>query len=177
MSLHKNSSSTKEQERNILNELGLFHIGEQINSFRHGKSNLEIEFSNMNSCVLGCLIAQQTNESLFSLETCTLMGSVAGYIGLCLQLPSASYRILNALQEALGQYVPSVGKIDHKTWRTFEVDDRTNDSRGFIDGDLIETYLDLPKNVQIDLIKNLRVRFRMNSLFFSLKINEFFAFI
>lgn len=37
MSLHKNSSSTKEQERNILNELGSFNLGEQINVFRHGK--------------------------------------------------------------------------------------------------------------------------------------------
>jgi len=86
------------------------------------------------------------------------MGSVTGYIGVCLQLPPAFYRMLNALQEALDQYVPSVGKIDHKVWRAFDVDDRTNDSQGFIDGDLIETYLDLPKTVQIDLIKNLRVR-------------------
>jgi DNA damage-binding protein 1 len=37
ISCHKNSGSTKEQERNILNELGLYHLGEQINVFQHGK--------------------------------------------------------------------------------------------------------------------------------------------
>jgi DNA damage-binding protein 1 len=37
ISCHKNSTSTKEQERHILNKLGLYHLGEQINIFRHGK--------------------------------------------------------------------------------------------------------------------------------------------
>jgi hypothetical protein len=36
---YKNSSSTKEEERNILNESGLYHLGEHINVFQHGKSN------------------------------------------------------------------------------------------------------------------------------------------
>ena len=40
ISCHKNSSSTKEQERNILNQLGLYHLGEQINTFQHGKNLL-----------------------------------------------------------------------------------------------------------------------------------------
>jgi len=37
ISCHKNSDSTKEQERNILNELGLYHLGEHINVFQRGK--------------------------------------------------------------------------------------------------------------------------------------------
>lgn len=37
LSCHKNSSSTKEQERNILNQLGSYHLGEQINTFQHGE--------------------------------------------------------------------------------------------------------------------------------------------
>lgn len=36
ISCHKDSGSTKENERNVLKELGLYHVGEIINVFRHG---------------------------------------------------------------------------------------------------------------------------------------------
>ncbi len=85
------------------------------------------------------------------------MGAISGYIGLLIQLPSTLYQLLLSLQSALAEFVPSVGKIDHSTWRSFESDGRSNTSSGFIDGDLIETYLDLPKTVQSDLIKGLHV--------------------
>ncbi|CAF1345272.1 unnamed protein product [Rotaria magnacalcarata] len=139
ISCHKDSGSTKENERNVLKELGLCHLGENINVFRHG-----------------CLVTQQTAESSISLETCTLMGSVSGYIGLLLQLTAPLYQLLMSLQLALAEHVPSVGKIDHGAWRGFESDGRSDVSCGFVDGDLIETYLDLPKLVQQELIKDLQ---------------------
>jgi len=89
------------------------------------------------------------------------MGGVSGYIGLLLQLTSSLYQLLMSLQLALADSVPSVGKIDHGTWRSFESDGRSDVSCGFVDGDLIETYLDLPKSVQQELIKDLRVCLRI----------------
>jgi DNA damage-binding protein 1 len=85
------------------------------------------------------------------------MGGVSGYIGLLLQLTPSLYQLLMSLQLALAEHVPSVGKIDHGTWRSFESDGRSDVSCGFVDGDLIETYLDLPKSVQQELINDLRV--------------------
>jgi DNA damage-binding protein 1 len=93
------------------------------------------------------------------------MGAISGYIGLLLQLPLTLYQLLLSLQTALAEHVPSVGKIDHSAWRSFESTVRSNVSRGFIDGDLIETYLDLPKTVQSELIKNLHVKFFFNFIY------------
>ncbi|CAM4789835.1 unnamed protein product [Rotaria magnacalcarata] len=138
VSCHKNSGSTKEQERNILNELGLYHLGEEINLFRRGS-----------------LVTQHAPESSIAIDTCILMGAISGYIGLLLQLPPPLYQLLMSLQLVLAEYVPSVGKIEHGTWRSFESDERSDVSCGFVDGDLIETYLDLPKTVQQELIKDL----------------------
>ena len=107
--------------------------------------------------LLGCLVTQQTAESSISLETCTLMAAVSGYIGLLLQLTPALYQLLKSVQLALAEHVPSVGKIDHGAWRAFESDGRSDESCGFVDGDLIETFLDLPRLVQQELIKDLRV--------------------
>ena len=94
------------------------------------------------------------------------MGSVSGYIGLLLQLPSNLYQLLMALQLALADAIPSVGKIDHGTWRAFESDGRSDVSCGFVDGDLIETFLDLPRSTQNDLIKDLRVCSKKNDIAF-----------
>ena len=92
------------------------------------------------------------------MDTCTLMGSISGYIGLLIQLTPSLYQLLMSLQLALAENIPSVGKIDHGTWRSFESDTRSDVSCGFVDGDLIETFLDLPRATQHDLIKDLRVR-------------------
>ena len=107
--------------------------------------------------ISGCLVTQQTAESSISLETCTLMGGISGYIGLLLQLPPTLYQLLLSLQTALAKHVPSVGKIDHAAWRSFESDGRSDVSNGFVDGDLIETFLDLPKSMQQKLIEDLHV--------------------
>ena len=88
------------------------------------------------------------------------MGAISGYVGLVLQLPSALYQLLIPLQLALAEHVPSVGKIEHRAWRSLESDALCNDAFGFVDGDLIETYLDLPRAVQSELIKGLCVRSR-----------------
>lgn len=105
----------------------------------------------------GSLVTQQTAETSISMETCTLMGSVSGYIGLLLQLSPTLYQLLMSLQLALAEKIPSVGKIDHGTWRSFESDGRSDFSCGFVDGDLIETFLDLPRTTQTELTEDLRV--------------------
>ncbi|UJR27073.1 hypothetical protein I4U23_008375 [Adineta vaga] len=138
ISYHKNSDATKELERNMLNQFGQFHLGEEINVFRHGH-----------------LVTQQTTESSISFETCTLMGAISGYIGLVLQLSSSLYLLLLSLEKVLARHIPSVGKIDYNVWRSLKIDRYSNSSSGFIDGDLIELYLDLPKIVQVELIKDL----------------------
>lgn len=120
--------------------------------------------SSCDSVDLGCLVNLQTTESSISLETCTLMGAVSGYIGLVLQLSPTLYQLLLALQQLLAEHVPSVGKVEHNIWRFFQSELASKPSSGFVDGDLIETYLDLPKSIQSDLIKNLRVR-RVHSMF------------
>jgi hypothetical protein len=119
------------------------------------RSMISIEL--IDRIILGCLVTQQTAESSISIDTCTLMAGVSGYIGLLLQLTPALYQLLMSLQLALADHIPSVGKIDHGTWRSFESDGHSDVSCGFVDGDLIETFLDLPRSVQQELSKDLRV--------------------
>ena len=47
--------------------------------------------------------------------------------------------------------VPGVGGLDHKFWRSFATDRRTSPAVGFIDGDLVETFLDLSPEQQAEV--------------------------
>jgi DNA damage-binding protein 1 len=46
-------------------------------------------------------------------------------------------------QDALRKVVRGVGGLEHAEFRAFRSERKVSESRGFVDGDLIETFLDL----------------------------------
>lgn len=63
--------------------------------------------------------------------------------GLIAQIPKDYYEFLLKLQKNLTSKIKSVGKIDYDFWRTYTNDKKTEPALNFIDGDLIESFLDL----------------------------------
>ncbi|OTF78545.1 hypothetical protein BLA29_008342, partial [Euroglyphus maynei] len=59
------------------------------------------------------------------------------------QIPKDYYEFLLKLQKNLASKIKSVGKIDYDYWRTYTNDKKTEPALNFIDGDLIESFLDL----------------------------------
>ena len=47
------------------------------------------------------------------------------------------------LSRAISKIVPGVGGLSHGAWRAFETERKVTDARNFIDGDHVETFLDL----------------------------------
>lgn len=65
------------------------------------------------------------------------------FAGLVTQIPSNFFDFLHDLQNRLTTTIKSIGKIEHSYWRSFNTDIKTEPCEGFIDGDLIESFLDL----------------------------------
>ena len=61
-------------------------------------------------------------------------------LGLC-----SLYCLYVCLQACLRQVVHGVGGLDHFEWRHFNNQRQKKPPRGFVDGDLIEQYLDLDR--------------------------------
>jgi DNA damage-binding protein 1 len=93
--------------------------------------------------------------------------TVEGSIGLLASLPKPWYEWLVRLQEAARRVIKGVGGWDHSSYRAFSSEKRIPSlilppgqslsssssemdmlSKGFIDGDLVECILDLPKDKQ-----------------------------
>lgn len=123
-----NSAATTDDERQQMPEVAQFHLGDMVNVFRHGS-----------------LVMQNIGERTTPTSGCVLFGTVSGAIGLVTQIPPDYYEFLRKLQENLTNTIKSVGRIDHTYWRSFHTEMKTENSEGFIDGDLVESFLDLTR--------------------------------
>ncbi|XP_055682450.1 DNA damage-binding protein 1 [Lutzomyia longipalpis] len=136
----KDSAATTDEERQRMPEVALFHLGDMINVFRHGS-----------------LVMQNVGENTTQTSGCVLYGTISGAIGLVTQIPPNFYEILKNLEERLTHTIKSVGKISHSTWRSFHTEMKMEPCEGFIDGDLVESFLDLNRDKMRETVFGLEI--------------------
>ncbi|OQR96245.1 DNA damage-binding protein [Achlya hypogyna] len=132
--VQRQSGATTDEERARLECVGEYHLGEFVNRFRHGS-----------------LVMQPPGAAS------SLFGTVSGMLGVVLPLDSTQYTFLHRLQGALTKVVKGVGGLLHKDWRMYESKRHVHEAKNFIDGDLVESFLDLPKTRMeqvVDLLNN-----------------------
>lgn len=136
----QDSSSTNEQDRQQMQQVGLFHLGDAVNVFQPGS-----------------IVVQHPSECSIDVKKTTLFGTIDGVIGLIITLDELLFKRLDAIQDSLCRVVKSIGKIDHKKWREFQGNKTSQPAIGFIDGDLVETFLDLSRDKMEDVAKDVNM--------------------
>ena len=101
----------------------------------------------------------------------TLFGTVDGTVGSILGLDGPTFAFLSSLQRAMNSVIKSVGDLNHYEYRAFRAERQVRPSRGFIDGDLIESFLDLNRPSMEKIVQCMnedgRWRIRDNGLGFN----------
>lgn len=120
--------------------MGQFHLGDMVNVMRRGT------------------LVSQLADTAAPVARPVLLATVTGAICLVVQLPQELYEFLHQLEERLNHTIKSVGKIPHAFWRSFNTDIKTEPAEGFIDGDLIESFLDLSREKQQETVHKLQVQ-------------------
>ncbi|XP_071830754.1 DNA damage-binding protein 1-like [Apostichopus japonicus] len=136
----KDSAATTDDDRRNLAQVGQFHLGEFVNVFRHGS-----------------LVRGSIGESSLSTQGSLLFGTADGTVGLMTQLTEDFYKFLLEVQNKLTKVIKSVGKIDHSFWRSFHTDKKTEPMQNFIDGDLIESFLELNQDKMEEVSQGLQI--------------------
>ncbi|KAF8930905.1 DNA damage-binding protein 1a [Dissophora ornata] len=126
--LVKNTETTSEDEAKRLQWSGGWHLGDQINRFKHGS------------------LVMTNQESDAPAVPKLLFATVSGAIGVVATLTPEKYELLHHLESNMSKVIKGVGGLDHAEWRKFRSDARTLPSTNFIDGDLIEVFLDLSQD-------------------------------
>lgn len=129
--LGRNQEALIDDDRQVLNVVGRMHLGEQVNVIKPGS-----------------LVMRMSDGELGDCPT-RLFGTVNGSIGVLASLPHALFLTLERLQAQLSKVLKGVGGLDHQKWRAFRNDSMLGSvpMHGFIDGDLVESFLDLPRGV------------------------------
>jgi len=133
----QDQGATNDEEKCKLSTVGLFHCGQQINRLYVAQTVHEQE---------GSWVEAECEYD--PLKRCFWV-SAEGGIGEILSLKSeAAFARLALIEDAMDKIIAPLAGLKRKDWRDFRSDRRTNASRGFIDGDLVEQFLELPRDDQ-----------------------------
>ncbi|XP_047339396.1 DNA damage-binding protein 1 [Impatiens glandulifera] len=137
--VRKNSEGATDEERSRLEVVGEYHLGEFVNRFRHGS-----------------LVMRLPDSDVGQIPT-VIFGTVNGVIGVIASLPHDQYIFLEKLQLNLRKVIKGVGGLSHEQWRSFYNEKKTADAKSFLDGDLIESFLDLSRARMDEISKAMSV--------------------
>lgn len=124
----KKGTSAMRAEEGRLETVGQFHLGEFVNVLREGS-----------------LVARSGQEVF--IRPPVIFGTVNGQLGLILSLLKENFEFLEKLQNAMQSVVQPLGQFSHSKFRSFSNERRTCEMSHFIDGDLIEAFLDLKRHL------------------------------
>ena len=156
--LRHNADAPSEEARVRLDTIGEYHLGEMINTMKRGSLVMPSNAGGNSS-------AKTANESKsekssfegnaieIAVGSQTLFGTVDGTIGSIMGLGGSTFAFLGCLQRAIFAIVRPVGDLSHERHRHYEADGRVRPSRGFIDGDLVECFLDLNRPTMERIVK------------------------
>lgn len=137
--VRKNSEGATDEERGRLEVVGEYHLGEFVNRFRHGS-----------------LVMRMPDSDVGQIPT-VIFGTINGVIGVIASLPHEQYVFLEKLQSNLRKVIKGVGGLNHEQWRSFNNEKKTVEARNFLDGDLIESFLDLNRSKMDEISKSMDV--------------------
>lgn len=86
-----------------------------------------------------------------------LYGAVSGVVGAILTLTEDNYVVLSQLQSAMTKVVKGIGGFSHDEWRSFTNGRRSSPASNFIDGDLVESYLDMGREQQEETLRHMTI--------------------
>lgn len=180
--LRRNTKATSEEVRCRLDTVGEFHLGEMVNKFMSGslvmpnsseasstatsnnrnrRSSLASPKKADNSKIPasprgpGKASTTRSKRPVVSVGSQTLFGTTEGTLGSILGLDGPTTAFFSCLERAMQTIIKPVGNFSHQKFRAFNAEQRHHPSHGFVDGDLIESFLDLDKITMEKVVKEM----------------------
>jgi DNA damage-binding protein 1 len=134
--LQRQAGAESEQDRSRLLTVGECHISTLVNRFHHGS-----------------LVMMTPELQHLGLQPHLIYGTIDGSLGVIAMIQSEElYTTLQHIQENISLHIKSLDGVSHAMFRSFSNDRRTNPMRGFIDGDLIESFLNLSSEIMQNIV-------------------------
>ena len=171
--LQYNPNATTEQARVRLDTVGQYHLGESVNKMIGGSLVMPSNNSSGNTGSRSATGKGSPDKSSsldgrrkidITIGSQTLYGTVDGTLGSILGLGGKTFAFLSALQRAMDAIIRPVGDLSHAHYRAWKQEQKTHGSCGFVDGDYIETFLDLSRPNMERVVKEMNIDGKWNIL-------------
>ncbi|KAJ9064726.1 DNA damage-binding protein 1a, variant 2 [Entomophthora muscae] len=147
-----------------LEVIGQYHLGDQVNRIASGSlvipPGITSSMCQHSGQLLSSAAGQTTThdkDGSFILEDIpfkpAVLGTVSGAIQLINPLPPRTFHLLLQLERNILHYIGGIGNVKHRVFRSFQDEKRTLEPKGFVDGDVIELFLKLEPQAQIEIIR------------------------
>ena len=146
ISLRKNTLTKDEGDILKLERIAYYNVGEKINSMIltkiKNKDLLNISPKNIDF---------ENDEKIDIIFFVTLEGT----LGQIIQINKETFMFLKALQDSLIKKNENIGDFDFNNWKKFRYGIINKNAQGFIEGDLIEKFLNNDDNYKKQILKEL----------------------
>ena len=179
--LRRNTKTHSEEIRFRLDTIGEFHLGEMCNKFMKGSLVMphtsNSSTSARKSSRRGGAVASPTKKKssdgtpsktggqgglasrvrrpAVTIGSQTLFGTVDGTLGCILGLDNRTSAFFSTLERAMTKVVRPVGDFGHHQFRMFKGEKRSHPAHGFVDGDLVESFLDLDRGTMEAVVREM----------------------
>jgi DNA damage-binding protein 1 len=181
--LRRNKAASAEEIRCRLDTIGEFHLGEMCNKFMSGSLIMPVSSSSSNnssnrrtsrrtatpqkkwsesspknsnsaaSTSATSAPASRVRRPIVITGSQTLFGTVDGTLGVILGLDGRTAAFFSTLERAMAKTIRPVGDFDHQLYRACQTERRIHPAHGFVDGDMVESFLDLDRGT-MDAVVN-----------------------
>ncbi|KAF7723645.1 DNA damage-binding protein 1a [Apophysomyces ossiformis] len=116
----------------LVKTVSQWHLGERIQRLRFGSLGMN-----------------QSDPDNRPIAQSLIFATASGAIGVIAPLSEDRFKLLWQMQNNMNKVIRSIGDLNHADWRKVSLMDRIDKCSNFIDGDLIESFLDLtPQQMQ-----------------------------
>jgi len=154
--VRRNGEAASDEERGRMELQGEMHLGEDVNVCRKGALNVQPQDNPGGAVpmvVAGGPAAAETTPSQGDAESSlppavaadepVLLGCVSGALVAVIPVSEPLFRLLRAVEGAMRGVVAGVGGLNHAEYRAFTAARRQGTQRCMVDGDMVETLLEL----------------------------------
>ena len=169
--LRYNTEARTEQARCRLDVIGQYHLGEMANKLAAGSLVMPSASSaggdgggGRSSASAGGGIAMSSGKHPseagggkvdITIGSQTIYGTVDGTLGSILGLGGKTFAFLNSLQRSMAAVVRPVGDLSHGLHRSWRQEHKVHGCVGFVDGDLVESFLDLGRSTMERVVEEM----------------------
>ena len=161
ITLEKNNQPKSDQEKFKFERRAYFNLGERINSLvmtnikNHKLFLLSSENNKSDIIDFNDNYDEDNNNDNEEELKVTYFGTLEGSIGIIISLNKEIFEFLKNLQNLIIKKMNNYGNFNYQKWRSFKDGLILKTSKGFIEGDIIENFLNFDETYKNNLLNEL----------------------